>query len=120
FIVHSLLLAALACPAVARAQATPPPAAAAQPPAAQPAAAEDSGRSLFDPTWHEVFVGGQSSSIDGDPARFQRYQDLRDGFLLSNFRIAAANPDGNWNFHSTVDNVGYRDQRYGAEFDQTG
>jgi MtrB/PioB family decaheme-associated outer membrane protein len=120
FIVHSLLLAALACPAVARAQATPPPAAAAQPPAAQPAAAEDSGRSLFDPTWHEVFVGGRSSSIDGDPARFQRYQDLRDGFLLSNFRYAAANPDGNWNFHSTVDNVGYRDQRYWAEFDQTG
>src|SRR3954469_11562910 len=120
--IHSFALVLLACPALARAQATTPPAGAAQPPAAQPAATtpEEPSGSLFTPTWHEVLIGGRSSSIDGDPARFQRYQDQRSGFLLSGFRYASTGPDGAWSFHSTADNVGYRDQRYFADFDKVG
>jgi MtrB/PioB family decaheme-associated outer membrane protein len=117
---HLVLFAAgLTCPVAAQAQGTAPPSAATQPPAA-PAMPEEPSGSLFTPTWHEVLFGGRFSSIDGDPARFQRYQDMRDGFLVSGFRYASAEKDGTWNFHSTADNVGYRDQRYFADFDQVG
>src|SRR5262249_18013885 len=54
---------------------TPPAQASAQP-AASPAAADDSSRSLFTPTEREFIIGGRATSIDGDPARFQRYQDV--------------------------------------------
>jgi MtrB/PioB family decaheme-associated outer membrane protein len=123
--IHSLLVAflgaVLACQAVALAQATPP-SGAAQPPAAQPAATptEEPSGSLFTPTWHEVLIGGRFSNIDGDPARFQRYQDMRDGFLVSGFRYATADKDGAWSIRGTADHVGYRDQRYWADFDKTG
>ena len=91
----------------------------AQAPGAQaPAAAEpqasplEGARSLFDPTWRQVTFGGAFSSIDGDPARFQRYQDLRDGVLVTDARYAFENPDGNWLFQAGADRVGRRDQRY--------
>ena len=99
-----VLLVALGLPATARAQAATTPAQApakpatpAQPAAAQPAAAPadtEPGRSLFAVTDRELFIGGRVSSIDGDPARFQRYQDVRDGLLFSGFRYAFAQPDG--------------------------
>jgi MtrB/PioB family decaheme-associated outer membrane protein len=119
--IHSFLFALLACPAMAVAQATPP-AGAAPPPAAQPAAAaaEEPTGSLFTPTWHEVLIGGRFSNIDGDPARFQRYQDMRDGFLVSGFRYATRDKNDTWVLHSRADNVGYRDQRYWADFDKVG
>ena len=117
--IRLLLFAFLACPSIAVAQATPP--AGAQPPAAAPAAAaEEPTGSLFTPTWHEVTIGGRFSSIDGDPARFQRYQDMRDGFLVSGFRYATRDKNDTWVLHSRADNVGYRDQRYWADFDKVG
>ena len=58
--------------------------------------------------------------MDGDPARFQRYQDQRDGLLFSNFRYAFAKPDGTWDFHARADNVGYRDQEFMASYERTG
>ena len=74
-----ILFVAAAAPEWALAQAgTPPPQAPAQPAAAQ-APAEDTSRSLFALTDRELFIGGRVTSIDGDPARFQRYQDQRDG-----------------------------------------
>src|SRR6187397_948299 len=54
---------------------------------------EPSG-SLFDPTWNQFFLGGRWSSVSGDPARWQRYQDLRDGVLFRDARFARENPDG--------------------------
>src|SRR5262245_57971375 len=90
----------LAAPIAAQAQAltqaassnsasqAPPPA---QPPAqpaapAASAAAVDETRSLFDVMPKQFVFGGRVTSIEGDPARFQRYQDIRDGVLFTNAR----------------------------------
>ncbi len=76
--------------------------------------------SLFEQTWHQFELGGRFSSIDGDPARFQRYQDLRDGVLFTNARYGKEDPGGKWLFHSGADNVGWRDQKYFANYERTG
>jgi len=92
-----------------------------QAPAATPAdAAAEETRSLFDPTWHQFMFGGRWSSVSGDPARFQRYQDLRDGVMFTDARFAREDPDGNWLFRLGADNVGWRDQRYFANYERTG
>lgn len=63
-------------------------------------------------------IGGRVFSPDGDEARVQRYRDLRDGGFLENFRY---NRDtGNWLFEARFDQVGYRDQRYEANFNRFG
>src|SRR5262245_47537411 len=103
----------LAAPDVVLAQ-TP-----AQPPAAS-APPEESSRSLFEPTWNQFMLGGRVSSIDGDPARFQRYQDLRDGVLFTDARLSREDASGNWLYRLTADNVGYRDQRYSGVYERTG
>ena len=59
-----------------------------------PSAAADAPRSLFEPTWRQFEFGGRFSSIDGDPARFQRYEDFRDGVLFTDARYAREEPDG--------------------------
>ncbi len=106
---------AAAAPPQARAQAgAPPPPTPAQPAAAPPTA--DETRSLFDVSDREFFVGGRVSSIDGDPARYQRYQDVRDGLLFSNFRYVFAQPDGSSTFKARANNVGWRDQEYFADY----
>ena len=121
FISLILLVGAVAAPQRALAQAgTPPPAqkptpaqTPAQPAAAEPAAAPEETepeRSLFALTDRELFIGARVSSIDGDPARFQRYQDLRDGLLFSGFRYSFAQPDGAYTFDARANNVGWRDQ----------
>ena len=134
-----ILLIALGVPAPARAQATPPPAQTpaqtppkpatpppatpAQPAAAQPAAAPaetEPGPSLFALTDRELFIGGRFSSIDGDPARYQRYQDVRDGLLFSGFRYAFAKPDGADSFDVRANNVGWRDQEYFGSYERAG
>ena len=89
-------------------------------PAAQTAGGIDESRSLFDQTWHQMQIGGRFSSIDGDPARFQRYQDMRDGLLFTDFRYGKDDPGGLWLFRATADNVGYRDQRYTANYEKFG
>ena len=76
-------------------------------------------RSLFEPTEREFLIGGRVTSVDGDPARFQRYQDERDGLLFSDFRYAFAQPDGAYDFHARANNVGYRDQEF-REYDRAG
>jgi hypothetical protein len=109
--VHVVCGLALAIPAIASAQATTPPASpsssqdkqAAAPPAA------DEPHSLFDQTWHQFEFGGRLNSIEGDPARFQRYQDMRDGVLFTDAKYAKEAPEGYWLFRATADNVGYRD-----------
>src|SRR5207344_1501544 len=122
FIALILLVGAIAAPQRALAQAGTPPAAQtpAQPAAASPAAADDAKRSLFDVTDREFFIGGRVTSIDGDPARFQRYQDVRDGLLFSDFRYAFAQPDGSYTFKARANNVGYRDQEYFADYNLAG
>ena len=71
--------------AAALAQRGPGPGCAAPDPA-------DASRSLFELTDRELFIGGRFTSIDGDPARFQRYQDVRDGLLFTGFRYCSRRP----------------------------
>ena len=125
FISLILLVGAAAAPQQALAQAgtpppTPPTQTPAQPAAASPAAADDTSRSLFALTDRELFIGGRVTSIDGDPARFQRYQDVRDGLLFSDFRYAFAPPDGKSTFKARANNVGWRDQEYFADYNLVG
>src|SRR5262245_57161280 len=102
-----LLVSAVAAPRRALAQSAPPSPAetpAAQP-AASPTAADDSSRSLFTLADREIFIGGRAPSIDGDPARYQRYQDERDGMLVSGFRYAFAQPNGTYTFNARANNI---------------
>lgn len=87
---------------------------------ASPAQGVEAVRSLFEPTWHQVQFGGRLSSISGDPARFQRYQDIRDGVLLTDARLERADPSEAWLFHVRADNVGWRDQRFFGDYERTG
>ena len=100
-----------------------PPAKPQQKPAEAPAQAPEAAetaRSLFDQTWQQFEIGGRFSSIEGDPARFQRYADIRDGILFTNARYARAHPDGTWSYRVGADNVGWRDQRFFGEYERPG
>ena len=126
FAITTIALLGLAAPGAALAQgaAQPPAPSSTQTPAqpAAPAAADaaDASRSLFEPTSREFLIGGRFTSVDGDPARYQRYQDQRDGLLFSNFRYSFAKPDGTWDFHARAENVGYRDQEFMGSYDRIG
>jgi MtrB/PioB family decaheme-associated outer membrane protein len=63
-------------------------------------------------------VGARISDVDGDAARFQRFRDLRDGGFLEN--VAYRREADNWLFRSRFEHIGYRDQRYDAEFARYG
>ena len=63
-------------------------------------------------------LSGRVSSISGDPARWQRYQDLRDGLLFTQGRVLRETPD--WNGSFSADNVGWRDQRYFGSYERIG
>src|SRR5436190_18403382 len=124
FAITTIALFGLAAPAAhAQAPAQAPPATPTpSQPAAPPATAADGdeSRSLFLPNSREFVLGGRFTSIDGDPARFQRYQDERSGLLFTNFRYALAKPDGAWDFHARADSLGYRDQQYLAGYEPAG
>jgi MtrB/PioB family decaheme-associated outer membrane protein len=93
-----------------------------QEPAAAPAAdaAEGETRSLFEQTWRQFQFGGRVSSISGDPARFQRYGDFRDGVLFTDMRFGGEDADGNYAFRTAVDNLGWRDQRLYGNYERIG
>jgi MtrB/PioB family decaheme-associated outer membrane protein len=132
-LVHLVCWVALAVPGALRAQtaaqapasaprdslstANAPAAASAQ---TAPETGPDGSRGLFEPTWNQFQFGGRLSNVDGDPARWQRYQDLRDGILFTEARYARDDPAGAWLFKSSADNVGYRDQRYFANYERPG
>jgi MtrB/PioB family decaheme-associated outer membrane protein len=90
------------------------------PQAAAPTPGPDTSRSLFDQTWRQFQIGGRFTDVNGDQARFQRYQDLRSGVLFTDFRYANEHTAGDWQYHLTADNVGYRDQRYTGSYERTG
>ena len=99
----------------------PPAAEKAKPAAQQPATPEPEGTSsLFQETWRQFQFGGRASNIDGDPARWQRYQDYGNGVLFTAARYAREHPDGDWLFKATADNVGWRDQRYFGQYERPG
>ena len=104
-------------PAPAREQ-QPPPGPATSPAPAAPAETAELGRSLFEQSWRQVEISGRVTSVSGDPARFQRYQDLRDGLLLTDARYAREQET--WLYRVGADNVGWRDQRYFGTYERTG
>ena len=119
---------AFAAPAVVCAQGTPEPAGT-TPQEPQPATATtaqaappelDTSRSLFEPAPNQFQLGGRWSSVAGDPARFQRYGDFRDGLLFTDGRITRNGPDGAWSFRASADNIGWRDQRFAADYERPG
>jgi hypothetical protein len=77
------------------------------------AASSFSGR-----VYGNVDFGGRFTNIDGDEARYQRYRDLRDGPFAHTFNLDRRGED--WTFAAAADNVGYRDQRYRAEYRNVG
>ena len=115
-----ILLLALLPSAVVSGQG--PAAAPAQEPAAAPAAAAapEETRSLFEPTSRQFHIGGRFSSVDGDPARWQRYRDLRDGLLLTNVRYEHQWAETGQLFQVAADNVGWRDGRYVGTLERQG
>ena len=56
-----------------------------------------------------VDFGGRLFSVSDDPARDQRYRDLRSGPVVDRFRYT--NDQKLWVFAAGADHVGYRDQR---------
>lgn len=93
----------LASPTIVRAQAQQPPQS--QPPApTQPAAATQ--ENIFD-------VGFRFTSTDGDEARYERYRDTRDGLYT---RFAYGKDGGTYLFNAFAKNIGYRDQKYSADY----
>ena len=125
-------MSSLAClPAVAAAQ-TPAQTSAADA-AADADAATDTGatrrstgpaveesRSLFDPAPRQFQIGGRLSSVSGDPARWQRYEDLRDGLLFTDARYEHEWEETGQIFRASADNVGWRDQRFTGLFERPG
>lgn len=102
----ALFLVALLLPAAAAGQA---PAPVAQPAAPGPVSAARIG---------EIDFGVRVNAISGDPARYQRFRDLRDGPTVDRFRYDR-DADA-WTFQAAFDHVGYRDQRYSSTFTRYG
>jgi MtrB/PioB family decaheme-associated outer membrane protein len=66
----------------------------------------------------EFGARGTDYDDDSDPARFQRYRDLRNGGTLD--RVRFSRDTDVWTASLQADRVGYRDQRYAASFNRFG
>ena len=64
-----------------------------------------------------IDFGGRVSSVDGDKARFERFRDLRNGGVS---RIVIGKESSEGVFNVKMDNIGYRDQRYEANYNHGG
>jgi hypothetical protein len=83
-------------------------------------AQSDVSASLFEILPNQFELGGRWTSEEGDPARFQRYGDFRDGALLDAARLTRRHRSGAWLFQAAADKAGWRDQRYAASYERTG
>lgn len=104
----SVLVAATLLPTAAAAQASSQ-ASLPQTPALAPTAAVRIG---------EVDFGVRVNAVSGDPARYQRFRDLRDGLTID--RLRYDRDTERWMFRAVMDHAGYRDQRYSALFNRYG
>jgi MtrB/PioB family decaheme-associated outer membrane protein len=107
----------LVLPGLAQAQQTPQAPASAPATEKTPAAADTAGTSTFAPT-SRIDFGFRGNSLTGDPARFQRFRDERDGGYIPVFQFQRENETTF--FRAEANNVGYRDQRYAAEYQNIG
>jgi len=104
-----LLAAALLLPTAAAAAQAGAQSPQSQSPAPAPAPAPKIG---------EIDFGVRVNAISGDPARYQRLRDLRDGPTLD--RLRYERDTDTWNVQAAMDHVGYRDQRYSSTFTRYG
>lgn len=103
-----LLVTALLVPLAAAAQVSPP----ASPPQASAPANARAARI------GEIDFGVRVNAVSGDPARYQRLRDFRDGPTLDRLRYNRGTDS--WTFQAAVDHAGYRDQRYYSTFNRYG
>jgi MtrB/PioB family decaheme-associated outer membrane protein len=66
----------------------------------------------------DIGIRGTAFGANSDAARFQRFQDLRDGATIDLFRYYKQST--NWLFDARGDHIGYRDQQLSATFNQYG
>src|SRR4029078_11655291 len=82
-------------------------------PAAQPDVPKPEGASSTEfPLMNVLDIGvrGTSFGSDSDPARFQRYRDMRDGGTVDRFRLFG---DTNaYRYNLQADHIRYRDPRF--------
>ena len=72
----------------------------------------------FAPKFGLIDFGYRGDSISGDEARYNRFRDTRDGGTVNNFNFT--NETATSFFRGEVFNLGYRDQRYYAEYQAIG
>jgi MtrB/PioB family decaheme-associated outer membrane protein len=113
-LIGALLLAFAAC---AMAQDAAPATQAPTQPATKATAPADIP-AVNAPKLGTVDFGFRGTSIDGDSARYYRFKDWRDGGFVERFRFEKVTDDSLW--HAEANNVGYRDQRYLAEYQSIG
>ncbi len=65
-----------------------------------------------------IDFGARLYDVTGDPARDQRYRDLRPGPSMD--RASYVRNEHLWLFTASADHVGYRDQRYFANYERAG
>ena len=82
-----------------------------------PAAADTAGTSIFGAK-NRIDFGYRGTSLSGDPARYMRFRDLRDGADIPVFRF---NKETETQFfHAEAFNPGYRDQQFAGKFEEIG
>lgn len=87
-------------------------------PIGQPPADDAQVGAPLDVNLRSVDFGVRINDTSGDEARFMRYTDYRTGPVVQGFRWTSENANRYWRVEA--DNVGYRDQRYSANFQQIG
>jgi len=80
---------------------------------AQSKPAEASSGPAVKPASGSVDFGFRATSVKGDEARYERYRDLRDGAYTN---IVFGKQTDNYVFGLTAKNVGYHDQKYTADY----
>ena len=106
-LIGALLLVSAGAAQAQQEQAPSPQATAQAPTTATPATS-------FSPTLGSVDFGFRMDNVTGDPARYQRFSDLRQGAYVDQFRFN--NGTDAWLFNATANNIGYRDQQFGASY----
>lgn len=82
------------------------------------AATPSTPATTLSPKLGQVDFGFRSDSVSGDPARYQRFRDLRQGAFVDRFRFNKETDS--WLFNANARNVGYRDQQFGASYRSIG
>ena len=80
---------------------------------AQSKPADASSGTAVAPTSGSIDFGFRATSVSGDEARYERYRDLRNGAYTN---IVFGKKTENYVFDATARNVGYHDQKYTADY----